>query len=276
MSVYKRKDSPHWWIRYTSPGGTVVRVSAQTADRKAASQLEAKMRVEDWNHQKLGKCPRVYWPVAVERFLEEKQAGRGRPWVDALYKLRNLHPHLGALRLDEIDADCLARFVVIRRSHGVSNATINRELEVVRAILKQAHVWGILQSVPAVHKLSEPKRRVRFLTRAEADRLLSELSGELRAMVLFSLATGLREHNVTHLEWSQVDLERRIAWIHADQFKTRKALAVPLNADAAAVLRGQVGRDEVRVFTLNNGNTRSWQQALVRAGIVDFRWHDLR
>ena len=101
------------------------------------------------------------------------------------------------------------------------------------------------------------------------------------AMARFSLATGLRESNVTQLEWSEVDLQRRCAWIHADQAKAGKSIAVPLNDDAMAVLRSQISKHETNVFTYKNkpvgvANTKAWRAALVRAGISDFRWHDLR
>jgi integrase len=48
-----------------------------------------------------------------------------------------------------------------------------------------------------------------------------------------------------------------------------------------AVLRRQVGRHPTRVFTFRgqeiaNVNTKAWKAALKRAGIEDFRWHDLR
>ncbi|MGH8656415.1 MAG: tyrosine-type recombinase/integrase, partial [Gammaproteobacteria bacterium] len=100
-------------------------------------------------------------------------------------------------------------------------------------------------------------------------------------MAAFTLATGLRERNVTRLEWSQVDLRRRLCWIHPDQAKTKKAIAVPLNGDAVAILRQQVGKHERYVFTylgkpVTRANNHVWRKALVRAGSEDFRWHDLR
>jgi len=63
--------------------------------------------------------------------------------------------------------------------------------------------------------------------------------------------------------------------------KNGKALGVPLNETAVAVLMRQQGRHATRVFTfrgkpLNSANTRTWKTALERAGIRDFRWHDLR
>jgi integrase len=99
--------------------------------------------------------------------------------------------------------------------------------------------------------------------------------------VLFALATGLRQSNVTKLEWSQVDLVRRVAWIHADQAKGRKAIHVSLNSIAVSVLHGQIGKHSSRVFTfrgkpITQANTKAWKNALKRAGIEDFRWHDLR
>jgi integrase len=169
-----------------------------------------------------------------------------------------------------------------RLRDGVTNATVNRLLQVLRAILNRAaRDWEWLVKAPAVRLLREPKRRVRWLTHDEAASLLSELPPHLAEMARFSLATGLREANVTGLSWAQVDLERRVAWIHADQSKNQKPLPVPLNADAVLVLRRQVGQHPTWVFTfqgqpVRKANNHAWRKALVRAGITDFRWHDLR
>jgi integrase len=93
--------------------------------------------------------------------------------------------------------------------------------------------------------------------------------------------TGLRESNVLELEWSQIDLQRRVAWIHPDQAKAGKAIGVPLNDDAIAVIKLQIGKHSARIFTykgvpIKKAGTAAWRKALVRAGIINFRWHDLR
>ena len=56
---------------------------------------------------------------------------------------------------------------------------------------------------------------------------------------------------------------------------------MPLNEDAIAVLKKQLGKQHEYVFTYK-GNpisqvaTRAWRKALKAAGIKEFRWHDLR
>jgi len=100
-------------------------------------------------------------------------------------------------------------------------------------------------------------------------------------MAAFSLATGLRAANVTGLQWQQVDLTRALACVHPDQAKARRAIAVPLNGEAMALLRKQVGKHPTYVFSYKGAlitqvSTKACYAALGRAGIVDFRWHDLR
>ncbi len=138
-------------------------------------------------------------------------------------------------------------------------------------------VWAALSC-----RLKEPSIRVRWLTRDEASRLLNELPYHLESMARFTLATGLRASNVTGLKWSDVDLVRRVAWVHPEDAKGGKAIGIPLNNDAVVVLREQIGKHLTHVFTyggkpiLTNPNNTAWQTALKRSGIEDFRWHDLR
>ena len=100
-------------------------------------------------------------------------------------------------------------------------------------------------------------------------------------MARFALATGLRQRNVCRLKWTEVDLARRCCWVHADQAKAKRAIAVPLNAEAVDVLHQQAGIDTKWVFVFQNKpvwqvNTKAWRKAVAQAGLVDFRWHDLR
>jgi integrase len=123
-------------------------------------------------------------------------------------------------------------------------------LSLLRAILNRAQQdWEWLDSTPCIRLLPIQANRIRWLTGDEARRLLSELPDHLHAMVRFTLATGLRESNVTGLQWSQIDMQRRCAWIHPDLAKSARAIGVPLNDEAMSVIEQQMGKHATHVFT---------------------------
>lgn len=145
----------------------------------------------------------------------------------------------------------------------------------------EANKWNWIAKAPVIDMFKEGEGRIRWITREEAEYLIYHLPAHQKAIVQFALSTGLRQSNILGLEWSQVDLERKMLWIHPDQAKARKAIGVPLNTEAFEVLVAQRGKHERFVFTyqgehLVTANTRAWGKALERAGIKDFRWHDLR
>ncbi len=133
-------------------------------------------------------------------------------------KLRWLDPHLGGKDLDAIDRDMIESLTQAKLADGCATGTVNRTLALIRSILRRSvREWEWLDRAPAVRMLKEPKRRVRYLTREEAARLLAELPLHLRDMAAFTLQCGLRAANVTGLRWSAVDLDRRLAWVHPDE-----------------------------------------------------------
>jgi integrase len=83
------------------------------------------------------------------------------------------------------------------------------------------------------------------------------------------------------LQWHDIDMKKGHAWIHPDEAKMKKAIPVPLTDDAIAVLKSRLGQHPQYVFTykgkpIGQCNTKAWKKALERAGIKNFRWHDLR
>jgi len=220
------------------------------------------------------------WNDAVVRWLKE-QSHKATIEEDRS-KLRWLDQFLGGKYLDSITRDDIEIIIDAKLEQGVSNATVNRNMEVVRAILRKCAIeWEWIDRVPHVRMLKEPKRRIRFLSHEEAKRLLEELPEHLSDMAAFSLATGLRQANVTGLQWSQVDLSKHFAWIHPDQAKARRAIPVPLNGDAIKIIEKRSAIHPTHVFSfrgkpITQVSTKAWYGALKRAGIENFRWHDLR
>lgn len=275
-----RKRGSVWWIDFAAPTGERIRRSAETENKAEAQELHDKLKAEIWRVSKLGERPRRTWNDAVVRWLTE-QAHKASIESDKVH-LRWLDKHLNGSDLTTITRDRIDRIGAAKRAEGVSPATVNRVMEVLRAILRKcADEWEWIDRAPKVRMLKEPTRRVRYLTRAEAHRLLGHLPPHLADMAAFALATGLRRANVTGLQWEQVDIENRRAWVHPDQAKARKAIPVPLNDDALTVVRRQIGKHRELVFSfrgqpIRQVSTKAWYGALKRAGIVDFRWHDLR
>ena len=275
-----RRRGTVWWIDIRAPHGARVRRSACTESKALAQELHDKLKAELWRTQKLGIRPQRSWNDAVIRWLKES-THKATIESDKSH-LRWLDRHLRGRDLEGISRRLTDQLIEARLAEGVSNATVNRTLEVLRAILRKAvNEWDWLDKCPQIRMLKEPTRRVRFLTRPEAQRLLKALPAHLADMAAFSLSTGLRRANVTGLLWTQVDLGKRLAWIHPDQAKARKAIPVPLNAEAVLLIRKQIGRHATHVFSykgkpVTQVSTKAWYAALTRAGIEDFRWHDLR
>lgn len=278
MSLYKRKDSSVWWLKIRL-NGQVVQRSTGTDDKLKAQEYHDRLKVDLWEQAKLGTKPRRSWQEAVVRWLQETSDKRTHR--EDVVKLKWLHAHLGQLNLDEITLAVVDSIREARLKEG-TKTTANRYLALVRAILRRARDdWEWLDKVPKVKLYKEAEGRERALTPEEAKRLLDELPTHLRDMALFALLTGLRQANVLGLEWSKVDLERGHAWVASSASKNRRPISVPLSPDAIEILLRHVGKHPNRVFTykgkpITNANTRAWREALTRAGIEDFRWHDLR
>jgi site-specific recombinase XerD len=187
-------------VRFTPPTGQQIRRSAKTANKQQAQEFLDQLRANCWRTLQLGEKPKRKWQEAVERWLEEKKEVKAS-YINDVRCLRWLHPYLYDRYLDEICREDIDAIIKARQAEGVRNATVNRMMETVRAILRKAEKdWEWINKATHVPMLPEPKRRIRWLGKEEADRLLVELPVHLAEMVRLSLATGLREANVTQLQ----------------------------------------------------------------------------
>ena len=172
MSLKKR--GPVWWIDFVAPNGERIRRSAATGHKAQALELHDKLKGEVWRLQKLGDRPRRRWEDAVVRWLRE-QAHKATIEGDKRM-LRWIDRHLAGRELETINRALIDAMTEAKLADGCKNATVNRTLCVVRAILRKCvRDWEWLDRTPAVRMLKEPTRRIRFLTRDQAQRLLREL-----------------------------------------------------------------------------------------------------
>ncbi|MGS6662272.1 site-specific integrase, partial [Escherichia coli] len=177
----------------------------------------------------------------------------------------------------------------------VSTQTKAKHLAMIKAILRAAERdWKWLEKAPVIKIPAVRNKRVRWLEKEEAKRLIDECPEPLKSVVKFALATGLRKSNIINLEWQQIDMQRRVAWVNPEESKSNRAIGVALNDTACKVLRDQIGKHHKWVFVHTKAAKRadgtstpavrkmridsktSWLSACRRAGIEDFRFHDLR
>lgn len=272
MSIHLNKHGI-WQISLCTPSGKRFRRTAGTSDRREAQELHDKLKHELWRQEKLGEKPKHLWDEACIRWLQENQ---GKKSLDSDKIKIRLLPELRGLLLEDISRD-LIHSVVNRKT--CSGSTKNRYFALIRAILnKCVNEWDWLDKAPKLKLHKEPKKRIRWLYPEEAQRLVNALENlpYMQHLVIFSLATGLRQANVLNLKWEQIDLRRQVAWIYPDQAKAGKAIGVPLNQTAMQVLMDRP-RVSDYVFTHSGGgkvkaiSNRVWREALDKAGITDFR-----
>jgi len=279
------KRGATYYCDITVNGGERVRQSTGTTERKQAQEYHDKLKAALWRQQALGEKSQHLWDEAALRWLREKKDKRSI--MDDAAKIEWLQPRLGGLVLSAIDRETIMGVIDEKLDEGATEATANRYISLILAILNRAHIyWDWLDSAPKIPRFTEATKRIRWITHDEADMLVKALPEHLAAIARFALATGLRQSNIFKLKWSQLNMAQREGWIHADEAKGGVPIAVPLNDDAMDVLIAQrnVYRDvgaEDYVFVYEGSpmyglEHRTWKKALARAGIENFRFHDLR
>lgn len=201
----------------------------------------------------------------------------------------------GRKPMSDISNADLARFVALRRAQ-VSNATVNRHLQMLSRALKYMHRVHRAK-MPDIDLKSaetpEPIERIRELSQDEQTRLLEHLRPDLHAFVKFALMTGARLSTITELRWSDIDhTTRRMTF----RLKGGTSMPFPISPEIAALLsalpKSELPEHRRFVFTFQVQNRRGnprrkivpnggglmedFRAALEAAEIENFRFHDLR
>lgn len=289
MSLFRRGKT--WWVDLASPTGERLRRSCGTDQKERAQEYHDRIKADLWKQSRLKEKPSRTWDEAALRWLESRADQPNAK--NAVRYIEWLTRHLSGKPLSSIDKDVIDRLAERkakekRSGHGwsdkargsVSPQTVNHYMACLRAVLRSAWEWGWIENPPHVSLRKIPEKRIRFLTKEDASRLVGCCPAHLKPIVAFALATGLRQRNILELEWTQVDLERRTMWIHADQAKGRKTIRIPLSDAAVQVLEGETGKHPQRVFTYGGRPLETigeaFDRAVRKAGIENFRFHDLR
>jgi len=283
MRIYKRKASPLWY--YTiSINGNRVRRSTGTTDQKLAEAFVARKQVELYEEAHLGKKQKRTLDVVFGKYLLE-HVSHLKSLETVSYQCEKLLNGLGSnTSLSDVTTESLSRYIAKRRQE-VSNASVNREIAAFRKLYNLARdVWGY-QVAPISFrqlKLTEPKSRVRWEDHATVNRIIDCAAPHLRPIILTALYTGARLSNILNLKWADVRTESVIfrEVKNVAKGKTHEVpLVKPLRIELEA-LRNATGEKAEYVFTYKGKPLKriktAWWNAVDKAGVSDFRFHDLR
>ncbi len=305
MAVYKRKNSPFYFVAFEHKGRR-YRQSAKTKSRRLAEQFEAQLRQQVYENVDLGRQQHepMRFEDAVKRYvgthlktkarLEESEASQA-------YMLAKLIRLVGANTvLDEISTAVVADIKErIFDSGRKKPATANQYLAALRAILRMAHFeWSRLRELPRFKLFPLQNERTRWLRIEEERRLLSACEGtpHMHQLVVFLLDTGARVGEACRLTWNNVELPKRgRGVVRLFSTKTQKWRSVPMTTRLDTMLRclhDERPTDQDRVFLVRTSGTQwrgtvpqakpfthphgAWKTAVKAADLHDVRMHDLR
>jgi|TARA_B100001964_G_scaffold236425_1_gene298124 site-specific recombinase XerD len=285
--MYKR--SGVWWtcIRYK---GKKIQKSLETSDKKLAKAIEGKVRAEivEGKYFERAKGDNFTVRDLIKKYMEEhsKPNKAPRTYQDDIYFSKRILKHFGKKTLLELTPRHISAYIKKMRGEGVGDTMINHELRLLRHAYNLAiKEWELVDTTPFA-KVSIPKgnnKRVRYLSKEEEKMLLANLPDWLRPIVIIARETGLRLSNIANLTWTQVNLFSKMIII--ERTKNGNPIGIPMTKNVFDTLKAlsKVRRiDSDFIFGKKGKPFRRWwisksfKRVCEKAGIENFRFHDLR
>ena len=292
MSLYKRPTSPIWYVRITDPNGKVIRESTGTENKQLATEYHDRLKVTLWKDARLGiRADKLYEDFVKIYFADKERDGLKASTLTTYKEYDQFWSvHLKGKTLRQIDQDVIEQALRVNEEERVklkkkkwSNAFNNRHRTFLHGVLNlAAKKYRLIEFVPSFFMNKEPKCRVRHLAPDEIARLMEAQTPDLKDVMAFSFATGFRQANALQLRWDEVDLVNKQIVIGGDKMKNGHNFGVPIPDVAVEIIKRQIGKHDEYVFTSKRGKPRkcissdTWKAVKQKAGIEDFRWHDIR
>ena len=273
--------------------GKQIRKTDATWTREYAEKAMAAALLDLTQPATAPASPVVTFKAMTERYLKEKEAAKKKSIRADRAIVGKLLAFFGAdTPLTDITGPRIAEYRLMRQTaisertkRELGHGSINRELSIMRALMNMAasEDFGFIKQAPKVKLLKEPQGRLRYLNQDEATRLLEECrkaaeypnvgqrSPGLYPFAVIALSSGMRKNEILNLTWADVDLSRGVFKLELTKAGTRREVQMTL---AAYRVVAELPRKGPRLF--GRSIRTAWEGAVERAGIKNFRLHDMR
>jgi len=247
MSLFKL--GKWWWTDFSVNGVRYRQPVRDKQGRRTKDWREALSREKELiGESQAGKLAassqqfaRLLFSHAVDRYIDDRLPRIQPKTVQAeRERARQLKKHFGPTPVARITADSVLAYVAERKKAGRSNGTINRDLDVLRGVLKRAKRWYMMaediRPMPVRHNVG------RALTHDEKLRLMKLAASKpewqnARLAAMLALNTTMRACEIRGLRWRDVDLLERVLAIRRSTTKTDAGeRVIPLNSGAWTVI----------------------------------------
>ena len=285
-------SNQYWYIRYPLNGkekwesigkvGIVTKSVAQSVLEERKRQIALGQY-----HMIKAKIP-TFKDFSSDYIKHQRDVIKKRSWKRDQLALKHLNKFYGEMKLSEITPKAIDDYKKVR-INNVAPATVNRELEVARAMFNLASKWNNFfgknpVSEAGLFKLDNQKERI--LSNEEEHELLSCAPPYLKSIIICALNTGMRKNEILTLKWVNVDLDNNLLIIDVINNKSKKVKRIPINSKLRKILlslRLKSGGNKF-VFLSSKGEhyscqdslNRAFHLALKKANIQGLRFHDLR
>jgi integrase len=258
--------------------------------RKRAKSLKAEILLgaDPRAEAKRKKLTPTYKEFTTDQYIPYVKT-RKRSWDKDQSMLKRIIPVFGDYRLDEMKRLQIQTFHTALRDDGLSAATCDHHIKLIRHSLNLAVEWELLDKNPAdkIPLFMEDNNKERYMTDVELNRLLKVLDSysnqTISKLMLFLLSTGARRSEALKAKWCDVDIDTRTWRIPAANSKSKKIHAKPLNEKALEIL-AQLKEEQSSEYLFTNIKTgkpyvnvnKPWYSIRKAAGMPELRMHDLR
>lgn len=279
------KEYGNYIIEYYYQGKRIREATGTTIKTIAKKALTARKGEIAQGRFELAKTQStVGFEVFAKRYLEHSKNNK-RSWQRDETIIKHLVNFFKNRPLTAITPWLIEKYKVERKKK-VKEATVDRELSCLKCLFSTAIKWKKATTNPVKEiKFYRPNnQRQRYLSLEERERLLKACPDHLRLVVEVGLNSGLRLGELLGLQWKDVDFTNKILTVKRP--KTKDSLTIPMNksltkALKCAIKKGTPSDSEDYVFYNSKGERyrslrTAFENAVKRAGIKDFRFHDLR